>query len=267
MLPGGHAAALQAFHAARPAAVLRQHLQRVLADLGLVVLHEAGLEQHGLGAGPGLDVAALLGPGFEGGGGEVRQVGRPVDAQRPLHEPAVDRHPVHGVGQAEGGPGQLRGKVRIAQDPVAQGAALPLPALGLVAVDEPGEVQGEGVALAGRVGALHLAELALEAVVHDPVALILREGAHIALVLVVDEAEEAREGVAVLEAHAAAVADLEGPLHFLLEQALVPVAGVRRIVDGARPGLIADPLPRRGVRTRGAPHLVAFGHGAPPRLS
>jgi hypothetical protein len=150
---------------------------------------------------------------------------------------------------------------KLAQHLLPQLPALPLPALGLVAMHELGEVQPELVALPGRVGALHLAELALEAVVHDGVPLGPREGADVAVVPVVQGLEEAREAVAVLEAHAAAVADLEGPLHLLLEQRLVPVGRLRRVVDRGGPGQIADAVPGRGVRALVVAHLVVLGHG------
>jgi len=84
-------------------------------------------------------------------------------------------------------------------------------------VHELREVDLVLVLVAGRVRALHLAQLALEAGVHHPVRLRGGELADVAVVLLVDEVEESREAVAVLEAHAAAVAHLEDPRDLLLQ--------------------------------------------------
>ena len=63
------------------------------------------------------------------------------------------------------------GRVGVREDAVAQRDAARLRPLRLVAVHELREVELELVLVARRVRALHLAQLALEAGVHDPVRL------------------------------------------------------------------------------------------------
>jgi hypothetical protein len=79
-------------------------------------------------------------------------------------------------------------------------------------MDQAGKVELELVAVARGVGTLHFAELALEAGSQDPVRLPRIDLANVAVVLPVEQVEEEGKAVAVLEAHAAAVANLEGPL-------------------------------------------------------
>ena len=250
-LPGRHAAALQALHAGHLQLVAVQHLERVAPDLGLVVLHVAGREQHGLArparpGGYGRSARAQL---LESGGREIGQQLVLVDPERRLQKPAVQAHPVHHVRHAEAQPRQRAGRVGVGEQAVAQrDPALPR-ALRLVAVDELREVELELVLLARRVRALHLAQLALEARVHHAVGLAGGDLRDVAVVLAVDQVEQHREAVAVLEAHAAAVAQLEGPRDLLRERRLVPVL---RLV-----GIVGEPV-RRLVRDR----LVVRGrHG------
>src|SRR5205823_15103269 len=121
------------------------------------------------------------------------------------------------------------GAVGVAEHAVAepQGGARRL--LGGVAVDERGEVELELVPFAARVRALDLAELALEAEVHDTVGLRGRHAAHVAPVLLVDETEEGREGVAVLEAETTPVTDLVRALDLLGVRGSCLVLRFRRI--------------------------------------
>ena len=229
--------------------VLLHHLDGVAPDLGLVVLHVAGLEEHRLGLGPVPHQALRLGPLLEGAGGEVRELLVPVDPQQLLHEPSMSRHSIHLVGHAEAGPGQLAGGVGLGQHPLPEGHA-PLPgSLSVVAVHQPREVELELVLVPGGVGALHLAELALEAVVHDRLGLGLGQLADVPVVGVVDQPEELGEAVAVLEAHAAAMTDLEGPGDLHLQRRRVPVPGVAGVVAQPLGGLVRD--------------VPATGHGAP----
>ena len=171
-----------------------------------------------------------LRPLLEGGGREVGQQLVLVDPERRLHEHAVERHLVHDVGHAEAEAGHRPGRVGVREDAVAERDAPRLRPLRLVAVHELREVELVLVLVPRRVRALHLAQLALEAGVHHPVRLGGGELADVAVVLLVDEVEQDREAVAVLEAHAAAVADLEGPRDLLLQARGVPVARLLGVV-------------------------------------
>jgi hypothetical protein len=186
-----------------------------------------------------------------------------VDAERLFEEPAVERHAVHRVGEAEARARQLRGEVRVPEQPVAQASALALPPLGLVAVDEPREVELELVAVARRVRALDLAQLALEAEVHDAVRLRRVEPLRVAVVLPVYLFVERREGVAVLEAHATSVADLEDARRLLAQRARVPVDRLGRVVREPVGGLVRDPagLARRAAGPLGRVHRERFDRG------
>jgi hypothetical protein len=241
-LPRRHPAALEVAAAADVDAVALEHLDRVLADLRLVVLDVAGLKQHHLTAGELAGATGLGGPAVEGLAGEFGQLLVAVDADDLLHEPAVDADAVELVDQAEAGAGHRAGAVGVTQGQVAQRGPVVGSALGLVAVDELGEVELELVAVAGGVGALDLAQLALEALVHDPVLVGAGQAGDVAVVLVVDEVEQAGERVAVLEAHAAAVADLEHADDLLVEGVLVPIDGVVGVVAEALGGLVGDVL-------------------------
>lgn len=134
------------------------------------------------------------------------------------------------VREAEGHPREVGAAVGITEQLVAQALRLADGVDRFVAVDEPREVELELVARLRCVGTLDLAELALEARVHDLTRLLRAELADVAVVPVVDEREELREAVAVLEAHAAAVTDLEDPLDLLVERLSLPVVRVRGVV-------------------------------------
>ncbi|MFA9411635.1 MAG: hypothetical protein ACERK0_10250, partial [Deltaproteobacteria bacterium] len=61
-----------------------------------------------------------------------------------------------------------------------------------------------------------------------------------AVVLVVDRREQDRERVTILEAHAAAIADLEDALDFLVERVFVPVLRFAGVVTQAVGRLVRD---------------------------
>ena len=110
----------------------------------------------------------------------------------------------------------------------------------VVTVNQLGEIDLELVPVTWRVGALHLAQLALEAGIHDPLGIERRHFTDIAVVLVVDRREEDRKRVAVLEAHAAAMADLEDALELFAERAFVPVLVFTGVVAQPIGGLVRD---------------------------
>ena len=132
--------------------------------------------------------------------------------------------------------------VGVGKQPRAERNPFPFRLLGLVAVNELREIELELVPVALGVRALHLAELALEAGVHDPPGLHGGDLANVAVVRVVQNLEEIRKAVAVLEAHSAAVADLEGAGDLFLESLPVPVAAVFGVVGQAIGGLVGDRL-------------------------
>ena len=242
-LPCRHAAAIETSLTGDVDLVVLQHLDGVFADLGFVVLHVAGLEQHGLAIGGVLaDQALGSRPLLEGLAGEAGQFLFGMDPECLLEELPVDLGArVEGVGGAEAGSCGLCGAVGIAEHLVAQGdLASLLGALRLVAVHQLGEVEEVLVLVAHGVRALDLAQLALEALVHHLGGLGLGDLADVAVVAIVDEGEQRREAVAVLEAHAAAVTDLEGALDLLGERTSVPVHGFRRVIGQAVSGGVGD---------------------------
>jgi hypothetical protein len=99
--------------------------------------------------------------------------------------------------------------------------------------------------LARRVRAVDVAELALEALVDDPVLLRWREPARILVVVAVDHLEQRRERGAELEAQPAAVAQVVDPRQLAADVGLVDVEGVMRVVGGRHVRLI---IPRRVAR-------------------
>src|SRR5262249_12858552 len=96
-----------------------------------------------------------------------------------------------------------------------------------------------------HVGTLgHEAHVAERAGLLDLGVALLRHAVELAGRAVVDHVEQPREGIAEIEAAAAAVTDVEDTLHLLLERGLVPEPGV---------------LPIEGVTGRG--FEAAFAHG------
>ena len=152
-----------------------------------------------------------------------------MDAERVLEQRAGRRRPVETVREAAREAGDARQAVGIGEHPLPQRDALPAGALGLPAVDELGEVERERVPVARRVGAVDLAQLALEAVVHHPGGLARGERAGVAAMILIGAREQPGEAVAVLEAEAAPGADVEHAFDLLAEGSLVPVPRLLRV--------------------------------------
>ena len=98
--------------------------------------------------------------------------------------------PVEDVGQSATGPGQAGRSVRVTEKALTTAHSLTSGSLGPVAVDQFGKVEEEVVVITCLIGALHLAELALEAGVKDPGRLVVGDPTDIAVVVVVDEREQ-----------------------------------------------------------------------------
>ncbi len=94
------------------------------------------------------------------------------------------------------------------------------------------------MALGFGVGALRVAQLALEALVDDPLLQIFRNPTHVAMAI--HRIEERGEGLAVLEAHPTAVAQLEGAHQLPVECVLHPVQLLVRVVAQAIGWLESD---------------------------
>jgi hypothetical protein len=150
----------------------------------------------------------------------------------------MDADTIHAVGETETRTGHRGGPVRVGQQSIAETAAFGSISCGFVAVYETGKVELKLVAFTRCIRALNLTELALKAGTHDPFGLFRGDSTDVALVPVVEEIEKNREAVAVLEAHPASVADLEGTCDFLGESLRLPVPLVFRIVTQALSGLI-----------------------------
>ena len=270
-LPGRHPAAGEAGDAVRLHPVPVEHFEGVPADLRFVVLDIAGGEQHRLPA-RRRGRPALRRPVVEGLAGEGRQEFLPVDADRllqtPPRRPGVRRlrghhrqealHPARPVG--------------VGEHPAAQRGAAPgrclRPADGGVAVDQVREVQLELVPLPRGVGAGELALLALEAAGHDPVLLPVGERPRVAVPRLVHDPEQVAETVAVLEAHAAAVADVERPVHLGAQAGRVEVPLLRRVVAEVRPRQHRRRRLRgRRCRSRGAGMRLRQGTPPPVRAA
>ena len=107
----------------------------------------------------------------------------------------------------------------------------------------------------GDVGALDVAELALEALVDDLILLRPGEPAGVLVVVAVDEFEQRRERAAELRAQTAPVADVEDPCQLLADVRVVEVLGVMGVVGDRH---IAGP-PRRAVGVRPATYPGSAG--------
>src|SRR5204862_1432818 len=93
-------------------------------------------------------------------------------------------------------------------------------------------------------GALHIAQLALPALVDDRRDLLggqRLDFALPALLVPVDGVEQRRERRAVAEAHAAGVADVEHAAELAVELRLIPVFRISKVKH--RPGLSPAPAP------------------------
>src|SRR5688572_10510954 len=108
--------------------------------------------------------------------------------------------------------------------------------MGIVTMNQLGEVDLELVIVSRRVRTLDLTQLALEAGIHDRPGFRSRYLRDVTVVLVVEKREETRERVAILEAKPAAMTDLEDARDFFLERFGIPVdglaGGVRESVGG-----------------------------------
>ena len=87
----------------------------------------------------------------------------------------------------------------------------------------------------GRVRAVDVAELAVEAEIDDLVLLVRREPRRVLIVVTIDHLEQRRERVAELEAQPAAVTEVVDAGELLAEITLVDVPRVERVVDGRHP--------------------------------
>jgi hypothetical protein len=89
--------------------------------------------------------------------------------------------------------------------------------------------------LVRHVGAVDVAELAVEAEIDDLVLLRRREPGRVLIVVLVDHLEQRRERVAELEAQPAAVTEVVDAGELLPEITLVHVPRVQRVVRGRHP--------------------------------
>jgi hypothetical protein len=105
-------------------------------------------------------------------------------------------------------------------------------------VHETGEIELELVAVPRCIRALNLTELTLEAGTHYPFRVVGSETANIAVVSGVEEIEENRKAITVLEAHATPVTDLEGACDLHLQRSRFPIPLVFRVVAQALGGEI-----------------------------
>src|SRR5690606_33071432 len=103
---------------------------------------------------------------------------------------AMEGDAVHLVGDRTARARRLGRGVGIAQELLRERDAMTARSHRLISMDQLGEVELILVTVTHRVRTLHLAELALEALVHDLLRLLRRELAHIAAVALVDEGEE-----------------------------------------------------------------------------
>ena len=206
-----------------------EDLHRRHANLGAVVVDRAGLEEDDrLAAG----LFAARQPLREGRAREAGEKPLAVDAECFLREDAQQRlrvRPVHEARDRAGG--EAAETVGIAEDALAECDAALAHFRQLRAEHEPWKIDRELVRR--RVGALHVAELALVAEVDDLVHLDGRERADLAaagLLVPVDRVEERRERRAVVEAHPAGVADVEDAAELGVDRGVVEVERVGDVV-------------------------------------
>src|SRR5262249_31670619 len=159
----------------------------------------------------GSDPPAPFGPLLEGLRRELGQELLAMDPEHLLHHPAVRLHLAHRVGEPEAEPREAAAAVRIGEDPIAKRGLFMERVQRVPAMNQLREVDLKLVLVARRVGTLDLAQLALKAEVHHLSLLSMGEAMDVAVVALVDQLEQRRKRFAVLEAHPAAVTDLEDP--------------------------------------------------------
>ena len=225
-------------------AVALVHLDQVLADRRLLVLDQAGGKDRsparhrpgGRGRLDPLGGLTLLEPGAESGPGVGRQHPFGLDPDRLVHHPAGQRarclHQLVGDRRRRGRhpPDQVGAAEHLVGQPLPEPALVLLHPHRLGPQHEAREVE---LPLVGRhVGAFHVAELALVALVDHPV--LLGRGQLVDRpVLVVDHLEQRREGRAQAVTQPASVAQVVHPGQLAAEIALVVVGGVLGVVgDG-----------------------------------
>ena len=103
------------------------------------------------------------------------------------------------------------------------------------------EIELKFVPVPRRVRALDFTKLALKASVHHPLRVERGDLSDIAIVLV-DGGKQNRKRVAVLEAHAAPVTDLEDALDLFVERVLVPILRLGGVVAQPLGGQVRDLL-------------------------
>src|SRR6185369_9526044 len=99
-----------------------------------------------------------------------------------------------------------------------------------VAMHQFWKVEPKLVTVALGVRTLDFAQLALKARVHDGLSLGGGNLPDITLILIVEQREQRRKRIAVLEAQPATVANLKCPFDFFVEPARLPVLLLGRIV-------------------------------------
>jgi hypothetical protein len=165
-----------------------------------------------------------------------------MDTQCLFEEDSIRPDAICNIRQAETRAREQTGAVGIAENAVAQAQPLTFRSLGFITMDEAGEIESELVMFSLGVWALHLAELALKARVHDAGRLACGNAANIAVVFLVQQRKQSGEAVAVFEAEPAALTDLERADDLFVESAGIPVFSFGRIVREPIRGLIGDVL-------------------------
>ncbi len=121
----------------------------------------------------------------------------------------MDTASIQGIGQTEALSGHARRPIGISQKPLSTSQPFFAYPLGHDAMNQLRKVELKFMVIARSIRTFHFAELALKTRLHDRPGLLVGQPLHTPVVFVVDQIEEHREGVAVLEAHTTAMADLK----------------------------------------------------------
>src|SRR5512135_2216428 len=113
-------------------------------------------------------------------------------------------HAVHGIGHAEARARHASRAVGVAENLFAQAQTFFLRLLRLIAMNQFWKIELKFMFVARSVWALHFAELALKASVHDFSRFWFVNLVDISVVFVIEQSEKARECVAIFKAHATA---------------------------------------------------------------
>lgn len=256
-IEGGHSAAAGAAKAHRET-VVSEHFHDGFSDFGSVVVDETGGEEDDFAVFSGALGGVLAEPLDEGFAVEGGEFFIAVDAESFFHEGSEREEGGGEVGEGCCRTGEFAETNGMAENSIAERDALFFDADRLGAEEEFGKVELELVAFAGGIGAVDVAELALEAFVDDAFCGFGFEGADVAFGGV-DGVEERGKRRAKLETETTSVTEFKRAGEFFLEGVFIPKEGFVGVIGEAVGGTVLNRFHCFLRKGKGGMRIPPFG--------